>query len=369
MHFYHGNFLGEKKDQRLFYFLIDKKFKEFRDKEMQLGLKGEEIKDIEENSMYKPKASITIDKAKKTFNFLVEWDDQGNGYGRAIYENYMHILDLLGIVNSDEYTLMVANQSNHAFLKNMQTEKMVKKTDSNPDKENALKILSEFANYPDSVRLKDVNVIVEYAIKSGISTEQIADAINTNGFNIRYDTYNGNPHLKKKDMQKFQSFNISGLKLTCMHNHFINKKSFGFLQLITNPDTEDATLEFKKIFEMVKTEHEEMKKKGEYIPPNLEEYGELEHIILDWEYSGLLFKHVSPEIRDIIKKQAIQSFENFDLDHNDRYSYHPFGDNNSVKTFEVLMDADMMDKDTYILLYQKALNRNYNLNEFDNRNI
>ena len=101
-----------------------------------------------------------------------------------------------------------------------------------------------------------------------------------------------------------------------------------------------------------------------FLDSNLQKFGELEHIILDWPHSGLLLKNVNPDIQKLVKKQAIEKFDEFDEEH--KYSWY-FGraDNNTINTLKMLQEAGLMDKDTYIGLYQRALNRNYDLEEFD----
>lgn len=361
LYFHHGynTYFDKNKPQYLLYFLVDEDFKEFDAERVKLSLRGEEIKDKKE---YKSKASIVIDKETKKFNFSVDWDYQGYGYGRAIYENYLHILEMLGIEDKEQYELQVANQSDHAFLKNMHTEELVRRTNSEPNIENAMNILKDFTVYPNTVRLSDLNSIVDYAVKSNVPNEEISKAINDNGFNISYSTINSVPYFEKEDLEQFKSFGISGLKPTCMHNQFMRYKNFGFMQLSDNIDKQDATLEFRRVFEEVKKEHEKAKTKGRDISPNLEKFGELEHIILDWNYSGLLFKSVSPDIQKLIKKEAISRFDEFDPEHK---NYSLMDDTNTCITFEMLKDAGLMDKQAYIDLYQKALNRNYDLEEFD----
>ncbi len=365
--FYHGfnmKFEDDREAKHLSYFLRDNQYQEAYGKEKEQNLLGEERDGESANHTFKPKAFIGIDIKEKWFNFAVEWDYHGKGYGKANYDNYLTILDMLGIEDRDQYEIRVYSNPNHDFFKRIHTKELVAKTNSEPNTENALQILEEFAKHPNSMRFNELNTIVQYAINSNVPMEQIAKSINDNGFNIFYSTVNSVPHFEEEDFEKFKSFGITGLKATCMHHHFMRGKNFGFMQLLGDVDMKDATLEFRRIFEEVKKDYEKRKAEGGYISSNLEQFGELEHIILDWAYSGLLFKSVSPEIKTLVKKQAISKFDQFDPEHKDSWNYRM--DSNSVKTLRMLRDAGLMNKDTYIELYQKALNRNYNLEEFDN---
>lgn len=362
LHFYHG-FNTKSLDNKHFlsYFLRDDEYAKYFEEEKKLRLQGEEMPE-DEKKEYKFKGFISIDKNKKYFNFGIEWDYQGHGYGKTIYDNIPCILEMLGIEDKEQYELRVYGNPNHDFFKKIDTKRLVVKTNSEPNTENALQIIEKFAKYPNTMKFSELNSIIEYALISNVPMEEIAKAINDNGFNIYYSTVNSIPYFEEKDFEKFKSFGITGIKATCMHHHFMKRRNFGFMKLLDSVDMQDATLEFKRVFEEVKAEHEKRKAEGGYISPHLEEFGELEHIILDWDYLGLLLKNVNPEIQAVVKRQAVSKFDEFDPEH-----YHSWGfqlDYESAATFAMLRDAGLMDKDTYIELYQKALNRNYNLEEF-----
>ena len=364
LHFYHGfNHMTLDNEDSLSYFLVDDEYYKYLQEQKDLHLQGEEMPE-DEKRKYKSKGYILIDKDKKYFDFSINWDYQRNGYGTTIYDNISHILEMLGIEDKEQYEIRVNGNPNHEFFKRLETKRLVAKSSGEPNTENALQVIEEFAKHCNKMSFGEFNTIIEYALNSNISMEKIAEAINENGFKIFYSDINGTPCFYEDDFKKFKSFGIKGIKATCMHHHFIRAKNFGFLQLLDDVDMEDATLEFRRIFEEVKKEHEKRKSEGGYISPNLEKFGELEHIILDWEHSGLLFKNTSPEIQTLVKKQAISKFDEFDPEHSEAWSFNL--DFNSERTLKMLSDAGLMDKDTYIALYQKALNRNYDLDEFDN---
>ncbi len=360
LYFHRGNpWPGDKYvANQIFYFLRDNNYKQVEAQIVERNLRGEEpeTQEDEDKSHKVSKASITIDRINKRFSFQVDWDYQRNGYGRAIYDNYMQILELLGIEDKEQYELQVANQANHIFLKNMHTRELVARTNVEPSIENARAILEEFAQYPNTVSLRDVNAIVYYAKKSNVPREEISQALNQNGFNIHIGS------IADKQLEQFKAFGITGLKATCMHHHFMESESFEFMQLITNADPKDTTLEFRRIFEEIKKQREEKEKEGKYLPDNLKKFGELVYIILDWRKPALLFRDVTPEIKKVVRDQAINKFEEFDPEHN---SYWALQDQNSLSVLTMLRDAGLMDKDAYIALYQKSLNRNYDLAEFD----
>lgn len=366
LNFYHGftnRFSGETQPRTLTYILRDEKYAEAYEEQKQHDLLGESRNGKNAGEAFKSKAFIDIWPEDKVFNFGVDWDYQGLGYGISIYDNYLQILEMLGIEEREQYKLKVYGNPKHDFFKRIQTRELVSKTNGEPNTENALQILADFAKHPHTMRFRELNAIIQYAINSNVSMEAILQAINENGFNISYGTINGIPRFEEKDFEQFKSFGITGLKPTCMHEHFMRGKNFGFMQLLGDVDVQDATLEFRRIFEEVKKEYETKKAEDGYIHPNLKDFGELEHIILDWEYSGLLFKNVTPDIKRLVKKQAISKFDEFDPEHRKSWDFQL--DSNSAATLKMLKDAGLLDKDAYIQLYQKALNRNYNLEEFD----
>ena len=219
----------------LVYILRDNNFKKEEANKVARNLRGELPEDTEkEDDFYgKSKGFIRIDREKKIFNFLIDWDYQGKGYGEAIYDSYLQILETLGIEDKEDYELQVANRADHSFIKYMHTKQLIARTNGRPNAENAISILEDFAKYPNAVKLSDVNAIVGYAMNSNVSMEEIAQALNENGFNIHRDT------IRTEELEKFRAFGITGLKPTCMHTHFMKSKSFEFMQLITEADDEE----------------------------------------------------------------------------------------------------------------------------------
>ena len=362
--FYHGN-AHRHEPTFIFYFLKDPAYQKAYEEQKSMDLLGEERnEDNDINETFESKAFISIDKEEKWFNFGVEWDYMRNGYGRAIYDNYLHILKMLGIPDSEQYQLRIYGNPDHDFFKRMQTEKLVSKASGKPDKEKAFQLLTEFSKYPHTMRFSELNTIIQYALDSNIPTSEITKAINDNGFNIAYDTTRSTPDFEEGDFEKFKSFGITGLKPTSMHRHFMKNRGFGFIKLLDDIDMQDATREFRKVFEEVKAQHEKAKNDGNSTHQTIEKYGVAEHIALNWEHFGLLLKNVDPNIQAIVKKGAISMFGEFDPEHEREWNGCDI-DYESSQTFKMLREADLMDKDTYIALYQKALNRNYSLNKFD----
>ena len=341
------------------YYLVDREFAEYLQKIKDLRLQGE---DLSISEKYATKGFISINKDKKFFNFGLEINYQRHGYGRTIYENYLRILEMLGIEDREQYELRVYGNPKHDFLNVMATKALVARTNAEANTENARQILADFSKSHNSMRFSDLNTIIEYAIKSNVPMEEIAKAINDNGFNIIYADYLV-PRFEEEDVEKFKSFGITGLKATCMHDLFMKSKTFSFMEILGDVGMDDATLEFRRVLEEVKKDHRERKKEGRNIPPDLEKFGELEYIILCWDCLGLLLKNASPDIKAIVKKQAISVFDEFDPER--REPWHYIMDSSSSLTLRMLEEAGLMDKDAYIGLYQKALNRNYNLKEFD----
>lgn len=361
LYFHHANNLYhiEQEEQDMIYYLRDIAFKEYAERIVKAYLQGEKIQDDRE---FEAKAFIQVDKREKKFRFSVEFDFERNGYGRAIYNNYLHILDMLGIEDKEQYVIQVLNKPNHPFLQKMHTEALVAKTNQKPDTNNALQILEEFAKSTNRITLNEITTIASYAIASNVPVSAIGQALNESRFNIFFSAFKSQREIEE-EIEQFRALGITGLKATCMHEHFMREKSFRLMSLITQADREDTTLEFRRIFEEIKADHEKRKAEGAYITSNLAEFGELEHLILDWKHSGLLFRNVTPDIQELVKMQAISKFEEFDPEHSKPWEYSI--DDRSFATFKVLKEAGLMDKEAYIALYQKALNRNYDLTEFD----
>lgn len=362
--FFRGTRFYKNDTDPILYFAKDPEYKELYERQKQRNLLGEEDNEIDLRSTYPSKAFIGIYPEEKKFNFGVEYGSENKGYARMIYQQYLHILELLGLPDKEQYSLSVRGSSDHNFLKRMQTEQFIAQTEDKPNQEKASKLLAEFANYPNTLKFSEFNTLIQYAIDSHIPISKIAEAINQNGFHIYYTIIDSDPDFSKQDLEKFESFGITGLKPTAMHHHFTAFKSFGFMKLLRNIDTKDATLEFKRFFEEIKKQHEENINEGPYMRETIEKYGELEYMLLNCSHFELLLKHVSPEIQETVKQHAINKFDQFDTDHEYDWSCSDI-DYNSSQTFKMLKEAGLMDKDAYIALYQKALNRNYDLKEFD----
>ena len=361
--FYRGAKRYKDDSPKIYYYLKDSGYQKAYEEQKKQYLLGEESSSEDINQVFPSKAFICINTDEKCFNFGVYENAEGKGYGRTIYDNYLHILELLNIPDREQYELAVRGSSNHTFLKKMQTEKLVAKASGKPDKEKASQLLTEFSKYPHTMKFSELNTIIQYAIDANIPTSKIAKALNDNGFNIFYITIDGTPDFKKEDVKKFKSFGITGLKPTSMHRHFIRSRDFGFIKLLDDIDMQDATKEFRRVFEEVKRQHKEEKNDSSHTYQTIEKYGVGENIVLNWDHFGLLLKHVDPKIQAVVKKGAISKFAEFDPEHQSDWSRQI--DSESSKTFKMLRDAGLMDKDAYIALYQKALNRNYDLKEFD----
>ena len=362
--FFHGFNQGKENSKKLAYLLRDSEYGKVFEEQKKKDLLGESRNGESLEDRFKTMAFINIDTENKVFNFGVDWDYKGRGYGNAIYYNYMQILQMLGIEDGEKYELRCYGNPNHDYFKRIATKELVKKAKGEPDRENAISVLEEFANHPNKMLFKEFNDIIEYAIASGLEMQQITDAINANGFNILYNTVNSIPRFNDADLQKFNSFGIKGIKPTSLHEHFIRNRNFAFMQFVKDADIEDTTLEFRRILEYLKKDKIKRQEENRYISSNLEKYGELEHIILDWDYSGLLFGNVSSDIQQLVKRQAIEKFDEFDEEHEKSWQHSDI-DNNTLNTLRMLEESGLMNKDSYISLYQRALNRNYNLNEFD----
>lgn len=245
---------------KIYYYLKDLGYQKAYEKQKKQNLLGEESHSEDIYQAFPSKAFIGINTDEKCFNFGVYENAEGKGYGRTIYDNYLQILELLNIPDKEQYELAVRGISNHTFLKRMQTEKLAAKASGKPDKEKASQLLTEFSNYPHTMKFGELNTIIQYAIDANIPTSKITKAINDNGFNIFYTTINRTPYFEKEDVDQFKSFGITGLKPTAMHRHFMRNRDFGFIKLLDDIDMQDATKEFRKVFEEVKTQHEKEKK-------------------------------------------------------------------------------------------------------------
>lgn len=303
----------------------------------------------------KAPATIWAFLEDKKFNFLVDWDSMGKGYGKVIYRNAQKILEILGIEDRENYSITVAHQPEHAFLQHMRTKDLLADTAKEPNISTAQNLLKKFIQHPYFVNLKDVNSIIEYAKKSGISDDEIAKSLNENGFLIKTHTISDN------DLETFKNFNICGLRATNMHRTIMESKSFTPLLLLTNVDKNDVTMEFKRIIDDLQKDVENKKAKGAFIPSDLSEYGAIMHILLNWHNVPVMFQNLDNNIQTGIKKLVISTLDYF----NEEHSYSGImGASKTAKTIKNLAHAIPLDKDDYINIYMKMLNRNYTLNEF-----
>lgn len=138
LHFYHG-FNSRKLDGENFlcYYLMDDEYVKYLNERKALHLQGEEVPE-DKRKKYVSKAFININKNKKYFNFGVEWDYQGHGYGKAIYDNISHIFEMFGIEDKEQYELRIYGNPNHDFFKRINTQRLFAKTNSDPNTENVL---------------------------------------------------------------------------------------------------------------------------------------------------------------------------------------------------------------------------------------
>lgn len=154
--FYHGTVYKNETDI-ISYFLRDSAYQKAYQEQKKKHLLGEETPEENIKKSFEPKAFISINQEEKWVNFGVEWDYMRNGYGRAIYDNYSHILEMLGIPNPEQYELRIYGNSNHDFFKKIQTEKLIAKTTEKPDKEKASQLLAEFSKYPNTMEFSEFN--------------------------------------------------------------------------------------------------------------------------------------------------------------------------------------------------------------------
>lgn len=362
LHFFHG--LNDPEDgNTLIYFWRDEEYGELFEKCKALQIAGEE-KDIGNLwNEYKSMGHIIISMDRKIFDFMFDWDFQFKGHGTTIYNNYLDILNMLGIEDADQYELRINNNPNHDFFKRMQSKKLIARVAEEANFQKALNVLEDFANHPYKLRIHELNAIIKYALNSGIHVSTIASAINRNGFNISYNTVNGIFFLKKEDMDEFKAFNISGLSpLSCIR-HFTDEHNFAFMEMLGDVNKDETLLAFEKIKEYAFARYEKRKVDNLYPLVHFDKYGILGHFILDWDRFGLFVKYLTEDIKNQVKELAINMFEDFDPNH---YYRMPFDlDSESTHVIRVLKDADFLNKDTYIRLYQKAMNRNYTFDDFN----
>ena len=364
------------------------------------SLKGEEVpKEFVPPSRYK--SYIGIDTEAKTFTFIIADAESRHGYGEYLYYNAQSILERLGIDDREKYKVSVNDNFNHDLFKHLETKRLIDLTNTSPNKENGIYVMRELSGYPYAMSLRNYNTLIQYAIDSKVPKHFIVDAINWNEFNVR-DALSF--RRDEKEVNRFKSFGINGISLTRMHKHFTDgKNDLKLMNFFGELDSEEASKEFRALLDYIEkdlkarqdenkrieTENENIRRQnaiieeenshrmpGEkkknisytktkiYISPILEQYGSLASFLVEWKYPELLVKYIDPSLKSIVRRTALKMFELADPEHKDEWRFS--GDSTSRKLLEILKEAGMMNPNTYIALYQKALNRNYSLEEFRN---
>lgn len=324
---------------------------------------------LEGPSKYNPEkkeiySSFIIDPNKKEFSIHTRFDYGRRGYARAIYNERLEILRKLRIEDGDAYEIIINNHhpDEKNFLNKMKAEELVRKTQRNPDLDNALSILEEFSNISTPIRLREINDIIEYSIISKVPMEKIAEVLNKNGLHF-WDSFN----TESKEINRFKNFAIKGLKPLAMekHGHFRKtdiQRSFKFMNMLGEVSEKDVFDEFIYIWNDIdrikdaKVNKESDLARYSYIDEyckKIDEYGKLGFMILEYEDLGLLFKYANPELKELVKRQAVNMFGLFNTDYN------------KDKILKVLSQAGLVDKETYIELYKKALGLNLSLEDFN----
>lgn len=345
------------------------------------------------------KSYIGINTEEKTFRFLITDKEEHHGYAEYLYYNAQSILKKLGIEDGEKYKVAVNMNFDHNVFKHLATKRLIDLTNTSPNKENGIYVMRELSGHPYTMSLKEYNSLIQYAIDSKVPMHFIADAINWNEFNVRDAV---SIFRDDNEVKRFKSFGIKGISLIRMHEHFANgRNDLKFMELIDEVDSKDASKEFRALLDYIENnlkasqeENERIEienqdilrqnaiieeenshlspgeakkpikytKSKRYISPILEQHGPLASFMLEWKNSNMLIKYIDPSLKNIVRRSALKMFELADPEHQEHWSFRI--DNTSRKLLEILKEAGMMDKDTYIDLYQKALNRNHDLGEF-----
>ena len=247
----------------------------------------------------------------------------------------------------------------------MRTQELIEYTQKEPDENNAKELLHTFSQDKYFMNLEDINSIIEYARASGINDEEIVHNLNENGFLVdffeHYFTNRERSMKEEEAIKRFKSFGLSGLKATSMHKMIMQTKSFRGLSLIKDIDKKDCTLEFRRIIKELQADTAEQRENGGYINPDVEKYGEAVYVILNYHNSLLMLKNLIEDIQETIKNGLISLIEDFDPS---RRYMEMRREPETVKTMRILSESMTLDKDDYIKMYMRMLNRNYTLKEF-----
>lgn len=240
-------------------------------------------------------------------------------------------------------------------LEDMRIQDLMDYTKQEHNEENAKELLDRCAKNKYFIGLNQINSIVEYIRASGIDNAVIVDSLNENGFPVSVQD------IKEDAFEQFRNFKLLGLKATSMHETIMQAESFTALSLITDIDKKDFTFEFRKIIQDLKRDVAEKRENNGYIPRDLDEYGEVEYIVLNWHNTSFMLKNLMQNVQNTVKSGLILRLNDFD-----KTSYYKkiAGDNETFKTIRVLAESMTLSKDDYISIYMKMLNRNYTLEEF-----
>lgn len=304
-------------------------------------------------------ATIWVFLDRKQFNFIVDdgignidFDGKRIKYGSTIYKNVQKILETLGIEDRQDYYVTVAHQSDHSFLQHMRRKELLENVETVQNEEKARDILNKFANFPYELDLKDINNIIECAQKVGIAPEEISKALNANGLLIQTKS------LEEGELERFRKFEIPELQVSKLHKMIMETCDFKPILLIKDPNQEELTLEFRKVFEQLKEDAETGRKRN----ADISEYGEIIYMILNWKNVPLMIQNLNPEVQQYIKKLSISSL--------DYFRENGVGRNieNDYKTMKVVdtlaKSMPPLNKDDYINIYLKMLNCNHTLSDF-----
>ena len=351
------DFYSVKDDGKRTFFFFNEREEELLEYKKKQLRSGGILSDTDEFPIRR-RSRFIIDTQEKTFNISLAEEDRAKGLGTMLCYQAPQIMKALGINDAKDYTMEVAGNKNHPFLKRLETKRLVDMTNSKPDYQKAKEILEQLSNYQTPIRLMEYHSLLRYALRSNVPMNEIADAVNKNGFNVSYKISQTVPVFDKEEAEAFRNLKIRGIKPSCLRKHFEGMKGFGVLSLFESADSADSTQEFDKLLSYYKANHT-------LLPEDVRSLSylrELDYIFLYVDKSGFLIRNISPKKRKTVRKGAIALFERMDPKHKDEWNYRL--DEKSKKIVMVLRDANLLDSNTYIELFQRALNRNYSLDIF-----